>query len=124
MKKTTLITTFIFMGISTMAMGGDLRCHTPRHEKVFIIQQRQVLFLPSEGASWEITLKKPGQHKERTLSSTPEKFTKYLRRDGYDYYISLKDVERPNAHHDFLSISNRKGWRMSYPLTCLKQNQI
>ncbi len=108
----SLLTAIFFMTIAGQAFSS-VECETAFGEKAFTIEKSSVAFYKkSEG----------GRSISSTLgvmsSKTSKGFRKTMYIDGNKHTINIENQNAFSQSEDFLAITNPKGHKMTYPLTC------
>jgi hypothetical protein len=108
----TLFTALFFIIISNHAFSA-VECETAFGERSFTIERSSVAFHSKgdQGRSISSTI---GVMSSKTTNG----FRKTVYIDGNKHIIHIEDQSNFNQSEDFLSITNPKGHKMTYPLTC------
>lgn len=95
------------------ASSGAINCQTAFGEKNFTIQASTVAFHheSDSGRSISSTLAARTQ-------TTYRGFRKTLYVNGNKHLIHIEDTKNLTSNEDFLSVTNPKGHKMTYPLSC------
>jgi formate-dependent nitrite reductase cytochrome c552 subunit len=105
-----------FLQSSAHAAIKKIDCQTAFGEKQFTIESNSIAFHNSEetGRSISSTL-------EAQTQKTHTGFRKTLYINGNKHMIHIADTSKMNDSDDFLAVTNPKGHKMTYPLTCQVQ---
>lgn len=111
------LTIALMMGFAGTAFG-KLKCHTPNHEKSITITDNKIVFHSDS----------TGFNSKRKISSTTKGiitrklvsggFRKTLEMDKKTYKIHVNDLSNLSSLNDYMTVSIRDSYKISYPLHC------
>lgn len=98
---------------SATAAFKPIKCHTPRMKKIFTLESGQITFHDSNDIVTD------GRKIASSRTQVRGKgITKTLRFEGQKYRVHIDQVGKFSQVEDYLSISNRQGHEITYPLSC------
>lgn len=104
---------------STLAMAKSMKCHTPNNEKVITIADNKVsLHHESPKMKFNSKRKISSATSVRTKKTVGGGFNKFLKVNNMDYKIHISDTKNLNSIDDYLTISIKDNYKLSYPLHC------
>lgn len=107
------------MTVVATAYGAKLKCHTPNQEKSITITNDKVVF-HSESANGFNSKRKTASVTKGVITKTLVSggFRKTLEIDKKKYQIHVNDVSNLSSLNDYMTVSIRDNYKISYPLHC------
>ena len=113
----TLILTSLFLAIFIQGQAfANIRCETPRKNKVFNISKESVAIIQRDQFKPERTIASLGAR----TKIKGKGFTKVMNFEGNKYFIHIDDTKNFSEVNDYLYIKSPRGHQMTYPLICTK----
>lgn len=106
----TLLTCLIF---ATLSSAYSMECSTPRNEVEFKLEDKKITFYQDKEVQRSVA-----SETSAAVFKEGNSLTQYFHYQGVKHLIHVQNVKRPNVHEDYLLLSNDKGEKMLYPLTC------
>ena len=117
MKKTILILLALSTSLSVSARAvfyKEIKCQTNRMAKGIKVTPDSVNFF-EKGFSRELA-----SAPTRELAMANGSITRSFNFEGHKYQIHIENVERFSDFDDYLTITDKKGHEVLYPVTCAK----
>jgi hypothetical protein len=110
-------TLFLLVGLAFFAPKSyaavSISCQTAYGEKEFTIDENSVAMHKEVKSQRAVA----SVHNVNTIA-THKGFKKVVYIDGNKHQINIEDAKNFNETNDYLAITNPKGHKMTYPLTC------
>ncbi len=103
----------IWLGTFTLTgLSADFYCQTQYGEKTLLITDESIHLEIEKNKRQVASI-------TRVASSLKDKaLRKNFLKDGQQFVIVIGDVKNPRISHDFMSITNDRGHKITYPLNC------
>lgn len=105
-----LLTLLLFVSLSS---AYSMECSTPRGEVEFKLEDQKITFYQEKEVKRSLA-----SEISAAVFQEGNSVTQYFHYEGVKHLIHVQNTKRPNAHEDYLLLSNSKGEKMLYPLDC------